>query len=89
LEVNVQLHAPVALLPGKEPPVSHWIGGWVGSKAGLDDVERRKFFILPRLGTAISRLSSPQPVAIPTTLSRLLIQSVHTIKVIVICNNKM
>jgi hypothetical protein len=23
-------HAPAALLPGKEPPGTHWIGGWVG-----------------------------------------------------------
>jgi hypothetical protein len=25
-----------ALPPGKEPPGTHWIGGWVGLKAGLD-----------------------------------------------------
>jgi hypothetical protein len=25
------------------PPVTHWIGGWVGPRAGLEDVERRKF----------------------------------------------
>jgi hypothetical protein len=23
-------------------PVTHWIGGWVGPRAGLDDVEKRK-----------------------------------------------
>jgi hypothetical protein len=22
--------------PGKEPPGTHWIGGWVGPSAGLD-----------------------------------------------------
>jgi hypothetical protein len=26
-----------------------WIGGWVGTRAGLDDVEERKFLTLPRL----------------------------------------
>jgi hypothetical protein len=26
---------------------THWIGGWVGPRAGLDDVEKRKFLTLP------------------------------------------
>jgi hypothetical protein len=47
--VSVQLHAPAALLPEKEPPVTHWIGGSVDPRAGLDDVEKRKFLILPGL----------------------------------------
>jgi hypothetical protein len=38
LEVSGQLHVPAALPPGKE----HWIGGWVGPRAGLDDVRREK-----------------------------------------------
>jgi hypothetical protein len=28
---------------------THWIGDWVGLTAGLDDVEKRKFFTLPGL----------------------------------------
>jgi hypothetical protein len=28
---------------------THWIGGWVGPRAGLDDVEKRKFLPLPGL----------------------------------------
>jgi hypothetical protein len=28
---------------------SNWIGGWVGSRAGLNDVEKRKFLALPGL----------------------------------------
>jgi hypothetical protein len=47
------LNAPAALPPGKTPGI-HWIGGWVGPRAGLDDMERRK----------------PLPVAKPTALSR-------------------
>jgi hypothetical protein len=40
MEVSGQLHAMVALLPGKEPPVS--IGGtWVGPGAGLYAVMRK------------------------------------------------
>jgi hypothetical protein len=30
-------------------PGTHWIGGWVGPRAALDDVEKRKFFTLPAL----------------------------------------
>jgi hypothetical protein len=28
---------------------THWIGGWVGPRTGLDDVEGRKIFSLPGL----------------------------------------
>jgi hypothetical protein len=35
--------------PGEKAPGTHWIGGWVDSKAGLDDVEKRKIFPLPGL----------------------------------------
>jgi hypothetical protein len=37
-----QLHTPVALPPRKEPPGTHWIVGWVGPRAGLDLVMKRK-----------------------------------------------
>jgi hypothetical protein len=30
----------------KEPPGTHWIGGWVDSRANLNDVEKRKFLTL-------------------------------------------
>jgi len=43
MEVSGQLHAPAALLPGKEPPGTHWIGGWLGLRAGLDAVVKRKY----------------------------------------------
>jgi hypothetical protein len=32
---------------GKEPPVPIGTGGWVDPRAGLDDVEKRKFLTLP------------------------------------------
>jgi hypothetical protein len=35
------LHAPAALLPGKAPG-THWLWGWIGSRAGLDPVEKYK-----------------------------------------------
>jgi hypothetical protein len=34
---------------GERAPGTHWIGGWVGLRAGLDDVEERKFLTLPGL----------------------------------------
>jgi hypothetical protein len=30
-------------------PGTHWIGGWVDARTGLDDVEKRKCLTLPRL----------------------------------------
>jgi hypothetical protein len=61
-EVDVQIHifltsALVAgewsasrldrLTLGKTAPGTHWIGGWVCPRTGLDDVERRKILTLP------------------------------------------
>jgi hypothetical protein len=66
--VSGQLHAPAALPPGKEPPRTHWIGGCVGPRAYLDDVEKIKFFNLPGLEL--------RPFALPgrnQSLSRLLV----------------
>jgi hypothetical protein len=30
-------------------PGTHWIGGWVGHRASLDNVEKRKFSTVPEL----------------------------------------
>jgi hypothetical protein len=49
LEVSGQLHAPASLPTGKAPPGTHWLWGWVDPRAGLDDLEKRKFLTLPRL----------------------------------------
>jgi hypothetical protein len=35
--------------PGEIAPGTHWIGGWVGPRTGLYDVEKRKFLTLPGL----------------------------------------
>jgi hypothetical protein len=42
MEVSSQLHAPTALAPRKETPGTDWIGSWVGSRADLDTVSKRK-----------------------------------------------
>jgi hypothetical protein len=43
--------------PGKRPPASHWIGGWVEPRAVLEDLERRKFLTL--LGLELRPISRP------------------------------
>jgi hypothetical protein len=47
---------PDRFTPGEIAPSTDWIGGWVGSRAGLDAVEKRKTLPLPRI---VSRPSSP------------------------------
>jgi hypothetical protein len=47
--VSGQFHIPAALLPWERAPATHWRGGWVNPRAGLDDVEKRKFLTLPGL----------------------------------------
>jgi hypothetical protein len=48
---------PGRLTPGEKAPSAHWIGGWVDPRAGLDDVEKRKFLNLP--GLELRPLGSP------------------------------
>jgi hypothetical protein len=40
---------PCRLTPGGKVPGTDWTGGWVDTRAGLDDVEKRKFLTLPGL----------------------------------------
>jgi hypothetical protein len=37
---------PGRFISGERAPDTHWRGGWVDPRAGLDDVEQRKFFTL-------------------------------------------
>jgi hypothetical protein len=37
------------LTPGVRVPATHWVGGWVDLRAGLDDLENRKFLTVPGL----------------------------------------
>jgi hypothetical protein len=58
--VNVQIHVfltsalvghewtashPDRFTPWERAPDTHWIGGWVGPRTGLDDVEKRKILL--------------------------------------------
>jgi len=40
--MEVSGHILTALFPGREAPVNHWIGGSMGHKSGLNNVEKRK-----------------------------------------------
>jgi hypothetical protein len=40
---------PGRFAPGERSSCTHWIVGWVDPRAGLDDVEKRKFFTLQGL----------------------------------------
>jgi hypothetical protein len=40
---------PGRFIPGENAAGTHWIGGCVGPKTGLDDVKKRKFLTLPGL----------------------------------------
>jgi hypothetical protein len=54
VKVSGQLHATTALPQGKSPS-THWIGGSVNLRAGLDDAEKRKFLTLPGLKLQLLR----------------------------------
>jgi hypothetical protein len=49
---------PRPLNPRKRAPGTHCIGGWVGLRAGVDDVEGRKIFC-PVPGRELRHLSPP------------------------------
>jgi hypothetical protein len=40
---------PGRFTPGERAPGTHWIGGCVDPRAGLNDLEKRKFLTLPGL----------------------------------------
>jgi hypothetical protein len=42
MEVSGKLHTPVRFTPKERALGSHWIGGCVGPRAGLDAVVKRK-----------------------------------------------
>jgi hypothetical protein len=64
MEASGQLHAPAALPLGKAPG-THWIGGWVGIRAVLDAVVKRK-------------ISSPRRESNPRTPIVQLVAQRHT-----------
>jgi hypothetical protein len=48
---------PCCFTPGERTPGTHWIGGWVDPRAGLDNMEKSKF--LPSPGLELRTLGRP------------------------------
>jgi hypothetical protein len=48
---------PGRFTPGERAPGTNWIGGWVGPRAGLNDMEKWKF--LPPPGLELRPLGRP------------------------------
>jgi hypothetical protein len=63
---------PGHFTPEEGAPSTHWIGGWVGPRASLDTVKKRKTLAPAMNQIQIPQLSSLSPVAILTELSQLL-----------------
>jgi hypothetical protein len=63
--------APQPLYPRGKFLGTHGIGGWLGHRAGLDDVEKTTFLTLPGLELQYFGRPAHSAVAIPTELSRL------------------
>jgi hypothetical protein len=58
--------------PGERAPGTRWIGGWVNPRAGVDDVQKRKFLNLPVVQPVVSRytdcaIPAPQLICIRVT----------------------
>jgi hypothetical protein len=47
-KIKVKL-SPCRFTPQERDPGTHWIGGWVDLRAGVDDLEKRKFLTPPGL----------------------------------------
>jgi hypothetical protein len=71
IQVNCQFHTPAALPRGKRPryPLE---GGWVGPRAGLDAVAKRKILFIAPAGNWIPGRPARSLVTILTELLRLL-----------------
>jgi hypothetical protein len=61
MELGCQLDALADLPPGETALSNHWIGGWVGPRADLDFMEKRKISCSYRESNPYS--SVDQPVA--------------------------
>jgi hypothetical protein len=50
---------PCRFSPGERAPGAHFIGSWVDPRAGLDDMEKWKFFTLPGLELPLPLVVQP------------------------------
>jgi hypothetical protein len=85
VDVEIHIFLTSALARGKWSasgpcrfiPGTHWIGGWVDPRVGLDDLEKRKFLTVPGLElrhvSHPGRSQSPYRVRYPGSLKRVLL----------------
>jgi hypothetical protein len=73
MEVNGQLHTPAALPPGKDPPGTRWIGGWVGPRVVLEAVVKKKKFQAPA-GKGVNYEALHEILSIPPTTSSIWVE---------------
>jgi hypothetical protein len=59
MEMSCQIHASPALPRGKGLG-THWTGGWVGLRAGLDAVVKRKYLIIAVAGYSNRHVMVPR-----------------------------
>jgi hypothetical protein len=59
IEVSGQLHDPARFIPRERVRGAYWIRGWVGPRAGLDTVAKRKIIPSLPLPRIEPRSSSP------------------------------
>jgi hypothetical protein len=53
VDVKIHVFFTSAVVGGEWSPGTHWIGGWVDTRAGENDMEKRKFLNLPGLERSI------------------------------------
>jgi hypothetical protein len=63
---------PLPLYPWIKSSGSHWIGGWVEHRVGIDAIIYRE----KNLASGGNRTPVVEPVTIPTELSRLVIRDI-------------
>jgi hypothetical protein len=49
LDLGISWSEWSASRPGRFTPGTHWIGGWVDPRTGLDEMEKRKFLTISGL----------------------------------------
>jgi hypothetical protein len=69
---------PRPFYPQGRSPGTHWIGGWVGFRDGLDDVEKRRFLTLP--GIKLRPLGRPARIQSLYTLYIVLIPPINALR---------
>jgi hypothetical protein len=68
---------PGRFTPGERSPGTHWIGGWVDPRAGLDDVHKIKLLTLTgtRTSTGLDDLSILQDSSLHYPLSKIILSA--------------